>query len=498
MLEIKELIKHYEGLEPTTALLEKISLKEPAITELRGTSGSSQSVIASFAMLKNKGVHVFIRPDKESAAYFQNDLLALLDDESVYFFPSSYKRSVQFQQTEPSNIILRTAVLNQIAELEGNANNHQPTAIVTYPEALVEKVLSTENLKENTLKLIKNENISITFIEEVLQEYGFVHADFVYEPGQYSIRGSIVDIFSFSDARPYRIDFFGDEVESIRAFDVETQLSKKDFSSITIVPNLSDSKTTGIKKTFLEYLPKESTLWMDYPELIFDKVSSIYESTGFEQADKTSQLAGHDELKGQSNRFNVIITANNRYYKPAAKIEYDCLPQPAFNKNFDLLVEDIKQNKLLGYTTYILSDNEKQFDRLNTIFESLDADIHFEPVYKTLHQGFIDQSLRILVYTDHQIFDRYHKFKINRSFDKKATLTLKELTSLNPGDYVVHVDHGIGIFGGMDKIEVNGRQQESIRLIFRDQDVLYVSIHSLHRISKYKGKEGEQPKIYKL
>ncbi len=454
---------------------------------------------------------IFVLEDKEKAAYFYNDLANLLGEEQVLFFSSSYKRSLSrnmANKVESANIILRTEVLSRFQ----SANNKFLT--ITYPEALLEKVVTQTNLENNSLQLNKGDTLSIEFIVEVLQEYEFQRVDFVYEPGQYSVRGGIVDIFSFSSDYPYRIDFFGDEVESIRSFDISSQLSKAKFNRINIVPNIQDRLLQENATSFFEFLPKKATsIWFYDSADLFIYMDDIFNNTL-----KRNQLVEIEEqgqempaeelfvsgqfLKKQLDNFGFVEFGNHPVVDIQKTYEFDTEIQPIFKKNFKLLTENLIAYTEKGYQKLILSENNKQIERLNAIFEAEQEHkpVNFDPVLTTLYQGFIDHSLRICCYTDHEIFDRYHKFQLRTRSQAQAkeTLTLKELNNLNPGDYVVHVDHGIGRFGGLQKIDVNGKAQEAIRLVYKDNDILFVSIHSLHRISKYKGKDAEPPKIYKL
>ncbi len=424
----------------------------------------------------------------------------------MLFFPSSYKRSVQYRLIEHENLILRNEVFNALGNLRKEplpATDYM--AIVTYPEALLEKVVTHQKLQKNTLQLTKGEQVGIEFIEEILHEYKFIRTDFVYEPGQYAIRGGIVDIFSYANKEPYRIDFFGDEVESIRTFNIETQLSDKQFEKIAILPNVQKFSINDAEESFLDFVPGESILWISDIRYISDRMNDIFENTD-------STLLTEDNVTWQKdlnlitgnyfieklNGLKTIEFGNRSFFPPEKEFVFNTLLQPSFNKNFNLLSDTMMKYQSDGYINYILSDSEKQIDRLKAIFHEINKDIRFISVFKTLHEGYVDHDLNICCFTDHEIFERYHKYKLDSGTSHKASLSLKEITELQPGDYVVHIDHGIGRFGGLEKIETNGRLQESIRLIYKDKDILYVSIHSLHKISKYKGKDDQPPKIYKL
>ncbi|MEE4197414.1 MAG: transcription-repair coupling factor [Bacteroidales bacterium] len=490
IIPLHDILKIYAN-HPRVKKINEIHQRGEANFFLKGLQGSSRSLIAASILNQRNHSQLFIFQDKEDAAYFHNDLSNILGRE-ITFFPTSYKRSVIYGEEDSTNLLLRSETLTQLA-------NDKNLIIITYPDAMAEKVINKNNLIQSTLHLQVGEQVSIDFIEEVLQEYHFQYVDFVFEPGQYSIRGSIIDIFSFASDHPYRIDFMGNEVESIRSFDIETQLSKEKLEHISIVPKIvnpgSENKELKQSESIFSYLSPDATIWTDNLAFIQDKVSEISQKLGKDRREEAIISPG--TLLGSVQNFKHIEFGNkNSTGHP--EILFNTSHQPTFNKNFNLLSEDIISNFEKNYQTYILSDNEKQIERLQNIFDDIQPNIHFIPVLKTLHEGFIDHELQICVYTDHQIFGRYHKFRIKNSLQKKEQITLRELTNLHPGDYVVHIDHGIGKFGGLEKIEINGKIQESIKLVYKDQDTLYVSIHALHKISKYKGKDSEPPKIYKL
>ncbi|MCU0472054.1 MAG: transcription-repair coupling factor [Bacteroidales bacterium] len=492
--EIADLYDNHPGLLRVVE-----SLNDPSVKRLRleGLQGSSKSILLAGIFDRTQTTHLVIIPEKEDAAYFYNDLVSLAGEESVFFFPSTYKRSVQYEQTEPANIVLRTEVLNHLA------SGKRKGIIVSYPESVMEKVVSKKNLKRNTFQVSKGDKLSIEFLEEMLQEYNFVRVDFVYEPGQYSIRGSIVDVFSFSGDLPYRIDFFSEEVDTIRSFNTDDQLSVSTQNQIQIIPNIQDISIEEINDSFTDFLAPSSIIWMEDPFFIKEKINSIYFQTV--EREESGHISGKKEIVMTGNRFieecekfrlglfgKQVFTENDKI------IVFRTEAQPVFNKNFEFLSGKLLSNNLSGYNTFIISESQSQIDRLRDIFSEINPEVHFNPLLVNLHGGFTDHDLMVSVFTDHQIFDRYHKFRIRGYFTKKESISVKELTGLNPGDYVVHIDHGIGKFGGLEKIEVNGKIQEAIKLVYRDNDILYVGIHSLHRISKYKGKDNTEPKIYKL
>ncbi|MBN1119268.1 MAG: transcription-repair coupling factor [Bacteroidales bacterium] len=493
--DFSELFKKHSHYEPLRQLLERNNNER---ISLKGIYGSFNAFFISTLLREDNNQHFFFFEDKDSAAYFFNDLVNISgDNENILFFPSSYKRSVQYKQPESGNIILRTNVLNKI--LQNKTETKQRLIIVSYPEALSEKVASSEKIIENTLHLHQGEKISIGFIHEVLDEYGFELVDFVYEPGQYALRGSLVDIFSFSAENPFRIDFFGDEVESIRSFDVETQLSKNKFNKISILPNL-ETRGAGNKISVLSAGTADSFVWCDNISLISERISGIYDAMASKSDTESieNQLWMGSQFLTEISEHSVLEFAQQTYFPKSTEFLFETKSQPAFKKNFNLLGDNLRMHLAQEYTTCIFSDNEKQIERLKDIFQDTHLGINFTPVIKSIHGGFIEPELKLCFYTDHEIFDRYHKYQIHNYQSSKAALSLRELKDLKPGDYVVHIDHGIGRFGGLEKIEQQGKLQETIRLVYRDNDVLYVSIHNLHRISKYKGKDDAPPKMYKL
>lgn len=458
---------------------------------LKHLIGSAKSLYTAALIQNSNNNHLMILPDKETAAYFQNDL-EIVSDKKVLFFPTSYKRSIIYGQEDSANLLLRAETLQTLA-------SDDQCVVISYPEAIIEKVIPKQNLISSTLKLKVGEDVSIDFIQEVLEEYQFQYVDFVYEPGQFSIRGSIIDIFSFASDDPFRIDFFGDEVESIRSFDIENQLSKENYDSITIVPKIvnpdAENKELQQSESIFHYFQHDSRIWIEDLGFVLDRVNEVNLKLN-EQNDHNLVII-KDEILEHIKNYPISEFGQKSFFGHQ-EVVFNIAHQPAFNKNFELLGNNILENYSKDYTTYILSDNEKQIERLKAIFDDINPDIKFEPVLKTIHEGFIDHDLKVCVYTDHQIFGRYHKFRIKNSLKKKDQITMRELTGLHPGDYVVHVDHGIGKFGGLEKIDINGKTQEAIKLVYKDQDTVYISIHALHKISKYKGKDSEPPKIYKL
>ncbi len=470
---------------------------------LKKLIASSKTFVAAQLFNKLDRNFLFILNDKEEAAYLFDELSNILGEENILFYPSSFKTTVTkglSNKIDATNLLFRTEVFSKLSSKERNY------ITVCYPAAIVEKVISQTNLITNTLQLKVGENISISFIKEVLQEYNFIRTDFVYEPGQYSIRGSIVDIYSFAYDFPYRVDFFDNTVESIRSFNVNTQLSISKFDKISIIPDVQTIKTNE-NISFFDFIDKNTVIWLKDPVFISERIEMLFQQSDKLQIEengieKVFNMIDSQELLTKLPQFAIIELASKAMFTPDYTYQYDIELQPIFNKNFKLLAENLTTLSENGYTNYILSENDKQFDRLKDIFSSeiVRQDVKFIPIKDIIHEGFIFNEGNFCLYTDHQIFDRYHKFKIKEATHtaSKEALTIKEINDMKPGDYVVHVDHGIGIYGGLEVQEINGKKQEVIRLVYQDHDILYVSIHSLHRIAKYKGQEGTPPKIYKL
>ncbi len=480
-----------------TRLQELLSSDKGGHVNITGLTGSSRAVVMAGVLSEQPVTHLVILSEKEEAAYFYNDLVSLLGDQNIFFFPSTYKRSVMYDQTEAGNIILRTEVLNFLG------SGHRKSIIVTYPESIMEKVISRTNLKKNTFSIKKGDKLSIEFLEEVLREYNFRRTDFVYEPGQYSVRGSIADLFSFASDMPYRIDFFGEEVDSIRSFNPDDQLSVNILKEIQVIPDVHDVTIQEMNDSFLDFITPSSVIWTENFQYIIEKTDNIYLQTRSrgekgEITDRRDIIITGRRLAELCGRHRMISFGRTESQGESVSVEFHTEPQPSFNKNFDLLSRKLMQNSGEGITNFIISESEVQEQRLREIFSEINPGLLFTPVILSLHQGFTDYDLRLSVYTDHQIFDRYHKFRIRGQFTRRDSMTIRELTDLHPGDYVVHIDHGIGRFGGLEKVEVNGKMQEAIKLVFKDNDTLFVGIHALHRISKYKGKDSSEPRINKL
>lgn len=489
---IQDIILKYQRHQSVIKLAEELTEGGANKIRLKGLAGSSLAIIILALTSKGKAPFLMVMNDKEEAAYLFTDLSGTISPERLFFFPSSYKRSIQFGQIMPDALIQRTDTQKALPFIQAG-ELHRPV-IVTYPEALAEKVVSLDQFAKNSINLSVSEIISQEFLIEFLFEIGFQRTEFVYEPGHFSVRGSIVDVFSFSSSLPYRIDFFGDEVESIRSFDVDDQLSRDTFQNVTIIPNLQHTEGSEAGRNILtQLLPSNTVVWLGDLELIVEQMNQTYEVAQNDDAFASGAL-----LFEQIQNFCTVEFGLKQLLSSRLTIDFETSPQPSFSKNFELLAQHILEYADKGYHTYILAENPNQHRRLENIFENISGSIHFTPIVSTLHQGFIDHGLSICLFTDHQLFDRYQKYKLKNEMVKRDSLSMKELLSLQPGDYVVHIDHGIGVFGGLIKSNVNGCVQEAVRLTYKDGDTLLVNIHNLHRISKYRGKDSELPKLYKL
>jgi transcription-repair coupling factor (superfamily II helicase) len=480
---------------------------------LKGLIGSQAALVTASVYHELNANHLVVLPDKESAVYFLNDLESIYGEKDenfhkkkILFFPASYKRSFEEENQDNTNILLRTEVLKRLGQ------SKRKSIVVSYPEALAEKVVRKAFLAKNTIKLRREEAASMDSIADLLIENDFDRVDFVYEPGQFSIRGGIIDVFSYTNDYPYRIEFFGDEVESIRSFNPNDQLSIDKLDHVTLVPNLQDRKIIEKRVPFLSFIDDSSILWFDDLQFAIDrihleynKVKAHYEKQDEESADNADEwfIDGDSFLVGTEN-LNVVEFGTHFFKEASLVNHYNASPQPSFNKNFELLIQSLTENTNEDYQNFIFSENPNQIKRLYAIFDDIHATkgikraFQFDIVKIALHSGFIDHQNKIACYTDHQIFDRYHRFHLKEKFASQESLTLKELYDLQPGDFVTHIDHGVGQFDGLEKIDNNGKEQEAIRLIYKDGDLLYISIHSLHRISKYTGKEGTIPSMNRL
>lgn len=525
-MNIQELEKLYAQLPQVSALAKEIGKASGRRTQignesavqtvfLEGLLASSAPMVFGSMFAKCKQSLLFILQDAEEAGYFYHDLVQLLGSRDVLFFPSSYRRAIKYAQRDAASEILRTEVLTRLSAQENTA----PAFIVSYPEALAEMVVSKKSLDTRTLVLENGQTIAVTDIEKTLREFGFREVDYVYEPGQFAQRGSILDVYSFSCEYPYRIDFFGDDIDSIRTFEVEDQLSKDVRDRVEIVPELA--AVAEDKVPFLSFVSKDVVLVTKDYLYVRDAVDRAYQegfssqarmeqmesATEVEQREielqlrRESQLISGTQFMADANQFRRIEFGHRPSVATASVIRFNITVQPLFHKNFDLLTNAFEDYLLQGYQIYILADSQKQNERLKEIFEAKDKGLVFTPVDKTLHEGFADNDLRICFFTDHQIFDRFHKYnlKSDKARSGKMALTLKEIQQFEIGDYVVHVDHGVGKFGGLVRMPQGDGYQEMIKILYQHGDSIYVSIHALYKVSKYRSQDGgEGPRLSTL
>ncbi|MFN3555965.1 MAG: transcription-repair coupling factor [Bacteroidales bacterium] len=508
-----DFINRYKESANVKALTDLLRETDTRTIGISGLAGSAPALVAAAAYKSVARPFVCILSSREAAAYFFNDLESLLDEKdlpyekrNIFLFPSSYKKPYETPDTDNANVLLRSEVINRLA------TETRKFIVVSYPDALTEKVVSRKVLRKNTLTLHAQEGTSVDFILDLLLEYGFYRVDFVVEPGQFSLRGGIVDVFSYSNDYPFRIEIMGDQVESLRTFDPEKQTSIERLQKITILPDISQMTHKFEKEDFFSMVPQHTVFWMDDTLFARDRIQHCFETSQqvFEQFTSGIQHAPPEELFLPGEVFLEKLThfslVEFRRHLLAGdqKVDFNFSPQPSFNKNFELLISNLSEKTQKGFTNFILSDNPRQISRIHSIFEIVAEEKQQEGNFKhetlnfALHEGFVDHNEKITCYTDHQIFERYHRFRIRDKFPGKKAITLRELNNLQPGDYVTHIDHGVGIFSGLEKIEVNGKLQEAIRLIYKGNDILYISIHSLHRIAKYSGKEGAEPTLNRL
>ena len=460
--------------------------------------------------------------DAEEAAYFQNTLESITGALDLFYFPSSYKNSKNFRLLNPSHVMLRTEALTRLSRRESASGELRKKVLVTYPEALLEKVVSATAFADRIIELKVGATLDIPALLLQLSEYQFERCDFVYEPGQFAMRGGILDIYSIGNDKPYRIELFGHEIESIRLVDPETQLSERKLSAVSIIPRMDETMVSGPGVSLIEFLPTNTVVWVQDFSLCVDRMEDTWESfTSFLKVRADLANAGESQeeekwMKKEVSKDDLVLPASLQQSLlqrnlvsfgigsslPSAslllEVEFATKEQPSFNRNFDLLIADLRTWAAKNYRLSIFSDNPRQLERLQAIFDDLKAELVFEPVAKSIHEGFLDHDLKWVCYTDHQIFQRYHKYKVKQAYNKNKALTLRTLRELQPGDFVTHIDHGVGVFSGLQKIDVNGRMQEAVRLVYKDSDILYVNINSLHKIAKYSGKEGSVPKVNKL
>jgi transcription-repair coupling factor (superfamily II helicase) len=530
-MSVQDLLKQYQNTPRLFQLADRLSFALPQKIYLKNLQGSSSQFVVAAAFLHSSCMqlnHIIVLNDAEEAAYFHNTLENLTEALDIFYFPSSFKNRKNYQLLNSSHVMLRTEALTKIAT-GGNKK-----VIVTYPEALFEKVVLPATLSSNIIHIKSGDTLNVEQLLLKLSDYGFERTDFVYEPGQFAIRGGILDIYSFGNEKPYRVELFGNDVDSIRIVDPETQLSERKLLQVSIIPNVDTQFTSEDRISLFDFLPANTIVWMQDYELckahLADSEDDLQAFLSLQEEIRTSFLANttiagqkaakrkeqedqDDKLIKKDVGVNDFITSANleneltkkhlvefgfQSYLANFEIEFHTKEQPAFNRKFDLLISDLKSWEAKKYQLYIFAENPKQLERLQSIFDDLKAEIVFNPFAVSIHEGFIDEDQKIICYTDHQVFQRYHKYKVKQAYNKNKAITIRTLRELQPGDFVTHIDHGVGIFSGLQKLEVNGRLQEAVRLIYKDTDILYVNINSLHKIAKFTGKEGSVPKVNKL
>lgn len=504
--DFERLLQSYKEDPRIDKIVKALSLGAIARLKLDGIKGALDSFVLFSSFQALNRTFLFIADDKEQAAYLQNNLDSISDRKEIHFFPDSFKRPTAFDLLNSTYTLQRTETINKITSTDS------PEIIVTYPEALFEKVVAPEELNKTRIKVKVGEKLDLDFLIELLVEYGFKREDFVYEPGQFSIRGGIVDIFSFGNEWPYRIELFDEDVESIRTFDPMSQLSKQNINRFSIVPNINTQFSKEEKVSLFKVLPEDAIIWMQDYTIMLDKLNVCVEKAALfaesidssEDADvlkffrENSFVIPGEILKELETFPSVFVTHKKLSIETDEEVKFSSQPQPSFNKNFALLIDQLTTNEKKGYTNYLFTDNPKQIERFYNIFEDLNAEVQFVPISRALSAGFIDDDNKIACFTDHQIFERFHRFKLRKGFSKDKALSLKLLKELKPGDFVTHIDHGVGRYSGLEKLDINGRIQESMRVVYKNNDLLYVGINSLHKISKYVGQEGKAPRLNKI
>lgn len=512
-MKVHELLARYQKVEQFPVLTKLLTSEASSSIALKGLKGSSKALAIAAIANSFAKIHLVIATDYESAAYLYNDIENVFADELnspenkyVHFYPAGYRKVFCESNFDNNNILLRAEVLNTVLVQKTNA------IIVTYPEALSEKVVTKAYLNQNTLEILLNGDYSIDFITDLLNEYKYRMVDFVYEPGQFAIRGGIVDVFTFSNEKPYRIEFFGDTVASIRLFEADTQLSVAQTDKLLVFPNFQKEKSVSNKQSFLDYLPNDAIVYSQDLKHTIQTIAAERELAleKFAQLTKDEQhvnpeewLIEKDLFTQQLKQFKIIEFGTSHFFKSSNTLDFSTQAQMSFNKNFEILIDQLRNNENKGVLSVICSRNEKQLQRLRSIIEDICSGKNqkipeFELIQTAFHEGFMDTDAALALYTDHQIFERYHRYRLRDGFKSKEAITLREFDDLNPGDYITHIDYGVGRFAGLEKIEVNGKYQEAIKLVYKDHDILYVSIHSLHRISKYVGKENTEIKLHRL
>jgi len=504
---LEGLLGKYAESEQINNIVKGLDSDQPIRLLLSGMRGAQNCFVLASIFNSKPHSHLIVAEDKEQAAYLQNTLEKLIEKQTVLFFPDSFRRPGLFEEVDNNNVLIRTEAINKLS-----AGYHKNEIMVTYPEAIFEKVVDPSHLESQKINITKSEDLDVDTITEFLVEYGFERTDFVYEPGQFAIRGGIIDIFSFGNEWPYRVELFDEEVESIRTFNPTTQLSLKNIERVSIIPNVSNQFSQEQKISLFKVFPKNVCLWIQDIDMLVEKLAiakekaEIFaEKVKFSEDEDLKKLLDDrafiypENLISEMNDLDILLLKQGaKTIEVSGEIKFNATPQPTFNKNFKILLEDLEKKDQEGMKTFIFTDNNRQIERFYNIFEDLNAEVTFHPVNKAIHSGFIDNDLKVAIYTDHQIFERFHRYKLRKGFTKEAAMNLRMLRELRPGDFVTHIDHGIGRYSGLEKININGKEQESVRLIYLNNDVLYVGINSLHKISRYVGKEGTPPRLSKI
>ena len=517
-MNLDVLMNMYSNDSRIFSIADRIVLPEQQHLHLSGLAGSASQFVFSAVFNHSNASslnHLVILRDAEEAAYFHNTVENLTGALDIFYFPSSFKTKKNFQQLNSSHVMLRTEALTKLSR-GGNKK-----VLITYSEALSEKVVLSKSLSENIISFRQGESIKIDELLARFVDYGFSRTDFVYEPGQFAVRGGILDIYSYGNEKPYRIELFGNEIDSIRLFEPETQLSERKLMQVNIIPNVETQFASGEKVSLFSFLPENTVVWCQdwefIKQIIQQQQEDLEDALQIEQTTNKKLPTQNEEeelnevrdiskedfvcaslLEEQIQQKHIIEFGNKKYFSKENEIHFSIEQQPAFNRQFKLLIENLKSLETKKYNIFIFAENPKQLERLHSIFTDQNTEIKFVPIPVSIHEGFIDNDLKIVCYTDHEIFQRYHKYRVKQAFSKNKALTLKMLRELQPGDYVTHIDHGVGVFSGLQKIQTNGVMQEAVRIIYKDKDLLYVNISSLHKISKYSGKEGTVPKMNKL
>lgn len=506
MSNIRELVGLYEKSRHVRDLNHLTSGENPVRILLKGMMGSLDCFVLSGAFYAKNRTHLYIASDKEEAAYVMNTLQSSMENKHIHFFPDSFKRPLQYDEPDKNNILQRTETINKVHTARGSNQ-----IIVSYPEAIFEKAVDPTLLDKEKIDVEKNAALDVNTLIELLVMYGFDRVEFVYQPGQFSIRGGIIDIFSYGNEWPYRIELFDVEVESIRTFNPTTQLSIHEITRVVIIPNINSKFRQDQKISLFKVLAPGSCVWLREADLVVEKLQLCFEKA--EAFAGTLAAKTEEELKeifserafiypadvtAEIGAFHVLSLTETTNFELTETLTFDASAQPPFNKNFNLLISDLQEKSRLGYTNYIFTDNVKQIERFYNIFEDMGVTVQFHPLHKSVHSGFIDHAVKVACYTDHQIFERFHRYRLRQGFTEDMAITMRMLRELQPGDYVTHIDHGIGRYSGLETIEINGHKQETVRLVYQNNDILYVGINSLHKISRYVGKDGTEPKLSKI